>query len=208
MNNNLKKDKIERIHKKVIDKIIVSSKQNGIIIDKITCTVNENSVVIHAYFPTYTKEREYNQNGIEDKIKKEYLAILTEMGYFKKTTEEIDFYFGYTKNDLKERQWYYVKIARGKMQEWAEINECPIYKVEFVPIDGEILYVNIFYLKDSELKQYTENGAVEKTKQEFLKILKEMGYMDEFNDNIVFEFDSDENVKRNYDGNYYYRLLG
>jgi len=39
-----------------------------------------------------------------------------------------------------------------------------------------------------------------------MKILKDIGYIDEFNDSVRFSFDSDEHVKRNYHGNYGLRL--
>ena len=37
-------------------------------------------------------------------------------------------------------------------------------------------------------------------------ILKEIGYIEEFNDNVNFSFDSDEHVQKNYKGNYGLRL--
>lgn len=37
--------------------------------------------------------------------------------------------------------------------------------------------------------------------------LENSGYFSCFNKKIAVEFDSDENVKKNYKGNYYYRLL-
>ena len=39
-----------------------------------------------------------------------------------------------------------------------------------------------------------------------LAILEEIGYTTEFNNNIRINFDSDENVQKNYQGNYGLRL--
>ena len=39
-----------------------------------------------------------------------------------------------------------------------------------------------------------------------MNILTEIGYVEEFNDKVIFTFDSDENVQRKYLGNYGLRL--
>lgn len=39
-----------------------------------------------------------------------------------------------------------------------------------------------------------------------MNILSDIGYMKEFNNNIRISFDSDENVRKNYQGNYGLRL--
>ncbi len=41
-----------------------------------------------------------------------------------------------------------------------------------------------------------------------MNILTEIGYVEEFNDNVIFTFDSDLNVQKNYQGNYGLRLHG
>ena len=42
----------------------------------------------------------------------------------------------------------------------------------------------------------------------FLNLIEQNNYIDveEFNDNVIFTFDSDENVQKNYQGNYGLRL--
>ncbi len=107
-----------------------------------------------------------------------------------------------------ERQWIKIKNAEQILRLWAEIRQIPFYRMEFVT--GESMYIGlgvyIFYKTNQELKHYTKNGVLEQTKQKFMGILKEIGYIEEFNDNVNFSFDSDEHVQKNYKGNYGLRL--
>lgn len=133
------------------------------------------------------------------------------------------------RNEKKRlRQWGYMKNAEKMILSWSRKNNQLIHRIEFCPHyieeterqEAEILYgtelntfktsldVLIFYLTDAELKSYTQSGMVEKTKQEFIRILHEIGYVKEFNDIVRFQFDSDENVKKNFEGNYGHRLRG
>ena len=55
---------------------------------------------------------------------------------------------------------------------------------------------------------YKESNIIDLTKEAVMNILTEIGYVEEFNDNVIFTFDSDENVQKNYQGNYGLRLHG
>lgn len=106
--------------------------------------------------------------------------------------------------DLK--QWEYLKKAIPQIKTWAKINRCRIYRIECVPIFGEALGILIFYKTEKLLKKYRENGVIKMTEDEIVNILSDIGYMKEFNNNIRISFDSDENVRKNYQGNYGLRL--
>lgn len=105
------------------------------------------------------------------------------------------------------KQWNFVKIADIRIKIWAAIHLVKIYRTEYVPCFGESLDVFIFYKTDKALKKYKENGMIQKTQRKFMDILKKIGYIKKFNDVVRFEFDSHENVMKNYEGNYYYRIL-
>ena len=104
------------------------------------------------------------------------------------------------------RQWYYLKKAIPRIVHWSKKNNCKIYNIECVPIFGEELDILIFYKTDLELEMFKTKKITDLTKKEFIAILEEIGYTTEFNNNIRINFDSDENVQKNYQGNYGLRL--
>ena len=118
------------------------------------------------------------------------------------------------KNKIQEmdkknfKQWYYLKKAIPRIVHWSKKNNCKIYKIECIPIFGEELDMLIFYKTNLELEMFKTKKITDLTKKEFITILEEIGYTTEFNNNIRINFDSDENVQKNYQGNYGLRLYG
>ena len=118
------------------------------------------------------------------------------------------------KNEYQEarkamiKQWDYLEKAIPRIKHWAKKNNCKIYNIEYVPIFGEELDILIFYKTDLELEMFKTKKITDLTKKEFIAILEEIGYTTEFNNNIRINFDSDENVQKNYQGNYGLRLYG
>ena len=116
------------------------------------------------------------------------------------------------KNKIQEmdkknfKQWYYLKKAIPRIVHWSKKNNCKIYKIECIPIFGEELDMLIFYKTNLELEMFKTKKITDLTKKEFIAILEEIGYTTEFNNNIRINFDSDENVQKNYQGNYGLRL--
>ena len=116
------------------------------------------------------------------------------------------------KNKIQEmdkknfKQWYYLKKAIPRIIYWSKKNNSKIYNIECVPIFGEELDILIFYKTDLELEMFKTKKITDLTKKEFIAILEEIGYTTEFNNNIRINFDSDENVQKNYQGNYGLRL--
>ena len=116
------------------------------------------------------------------------------------------------KNEYQEarkamiKQWDYLEKAIPRIKHWAKKNNCKIYKIECIPIFGEELDMLIFYKTNLELEMFKTKKITDLTKKEFITILEEIGYTTEFNNNIRINFDSDENVQKNYQGNYGLRL--
>ena len=116
------------------------------------------------------------------------------------------------KNEYQEarkamiKQWDYLEKAIPRIVHWSKKNNCKIYNIECVPIFGEELDILIFYKTDLELEMFKTKKITDLTKKEFIAILEEIGYTTEFNNNIRINFDSDENVQKNYQGNYGLRL--
>ena len=79
-----------------------------------------------------------------------------------------------------------------------------IYKIIDMYMDFDKSYDAYLYLKtDEELRLLTENQRKE-IETIYLNCLKKYGYMPNEIIETIFYFDSDENVQKNYDGNYFY----
>lgn len=70
--------------------------------------------------------------------------------------------------------------------------------------DSHALWV--FYPKNKDLEKYNKNGTSEKIRQCYVKSLEAHNFPFSEFPRVGFEFDSDENVRKNYAGNYFYRL--
>ena len=106
------------------------------------------------------------------------------------------------------KQWDYLKKAIPRIIHWTKKNNCRIYRIHCIPHSGISVDICIFYKTDKELIIYKESNIIDLTKEAVMNILTEIGYVEEFNDNVIFTFDSDENVQKNYQGNYGLRLHG
>ena len=101
------------------------------------------------------------------------------------------------------------KIVKKVIDELAKQDNrfCKMSKILFVSQWGDSLDVYFFFTTTEELNRNIDNGDVEILKSVFNKKLYETGYFSLFNSEIRYVFDSYENVKNNYKGNYYLRLL-
>ena len=106
------------------------------------------------------------------------------------------------------KQWDYLKKAIPRIIHWSKKNNCRIYRIHCIPHSGISVDICIFYKTDKELIIYKESNIIDLTKEAVMNILTEIGYVEEFNDHVIFTFDSDENVQKKYQGNYGLRLHG
>ncbi len=106
-------------------------------------------------------------------------------------------------NAIEEKQNKYLSILKSDILK--KYNK--IYKLFYIGIYGKEVYIYVFYKTNKDLSDNLKNGLTDIIFKEIKNCLNEIGYIDEFNDNITIEFDSDENVKKNYQNNYYLRLL-
>ncbi len=110
-----------------------------------------------------------------------------------------------------ERKKYFrhVAAARARLLRWATANGVPLVRVEFVgPFveSDHSLHVWLFYDTDLNVGRLDENGTTAALRREFLSILSADGYPREWLHDVGFSVDSHENVERNYEGSYFYRL--
>lgn len=103
-------------------------------------------------------------------------------------------------------QWDIIEKGKEKLLKWSKENEAQIFTVHFVPIGFSPLEVYIFYENDSDIVLNEKSGITENVKRVFLETISNLDYTKIFDNNIIFIFDSNENVIKNYQGNYFLRL--
>jgi len=102
-----------------------------------------------------------------------------------------------------------IELAKQNLLRWAKEKSLPIHGIEFVATfeewdDG--IGVWVFYENESDLGEGNENGISKRIKTKYLSLLKEYNYPFKKFPKVGFEFDSHENVVKNFQGNYFYRL--
>jgi hypothetical protein len=99
--------------------------------------------------------------------------------------------------------------AERDIMAWATKNSVPVHRVEFVAVFEEWnndLPVWVFYETDEDIRICEANGSSKNLETRFMEILRERNYpFDEFPE-VLFVFDSHENVEKNYQGSYFSRL--
>ena len=160
------------------------------------------SLDVFICFDIYTELKKYTSDGTLETIKSIYLEIMDEVAYTQVYSDHIRILFRSVDEAADERQKELVHKAIEIFLKVLEKKKVGLHRLDYFTHQGDDLDVCIFYKTDRELKQFEENGITEQAKQEFMKILEEIGYIEEFNDNVRFVFDSDEHVQRNYNGNY------
>ena len=110
---------------------------------------------------------------------------------------------------LATRGWESILAARDAVFSWAAGQQIPLYRIEFVATFAEWdhgIGVFVFYETRAQLVAAEASGANRRLKMFFLDELEAANYpFAEFPD-VSFEFDSHENVVRNFKGSYFYRL--
>lgn len=109
-------------------------------------------------------------------------------------------------NKKETLQWDIIEKAKENLIEWSKENNARIFTMHFVPMFDFSLEVYVFYESDNDIIQNQTNGTTERVKQFFLKVISDLDYMKYFGDSITFVFDSNENIAKNFEGNYFLRL--
>jgi hypothetical protein len=108
----------------------------------------------------------------------------------------------------RKKQFAHIDAARIGLLAWARANDVPLVRVEFVVpfVDTDFsISVWLFYDTDLNLTR-AANGTTANVQREFLSILSSAGYPADWLVCTSFFVDSHENVERNFEGSYFYRL--
>jgi hypothetical protein len=109
----------------------------------------------------------------------------------------------------RRKQFAHLDDAGKDLLAWATTNAIPLVRVEFVlpfvPTDfGASVW--LFYDTDVNVARCADAGVTTNVQEKFLSILSDNGYPDDWLADTSFQVDSHENVERNFEGNYFYRL--
>ena len=99
--------------------------------------------------------------------------------------------------------------ARQEVELWASFRKLPLHRIEFVATfedwdDGVGVWV--FLTTDADLRRAKTENLTGELSEVMLTALREADYPFDTHPKVVFEYDSHENVKLNYQGSYFYRL--
>ena len=106
-------------------------------------------------------------------------------------------------------QFNHIDKAKKLMLEWTKEININLHNIEYVVpfiLSDKCLSVWFFFDNDHTKSNYEKNGTNDLVKTKYLEILKKLNYPSDYLNEVTFEIDSDENVTKNYEGNYFYRL--
>ncbi|MEO8151055.1 MAG: hypothetical protein ABI723_25705 [Bacteroidia bacterium] len=105
--------------------------------------------------------------------------------------------------DLKLVQFNFVDYVRTLALEWSAKNEICLlnieYEIPFVFADKS-LTVWLIFDTNKRVKEYSENGIIEKIKEEFLNILCGLEYPPDYLKKVAFMIGAEEKIVNDYDG--------
>lgn len=111
-------------------------------------------------------------------------------------------------NAQSKQGWYALKTAESGFLKWTVLNDIAVHCVEYV-VGFEDWHrrseIYIFFPTDEDLEQHRETGRLQVIEAHFRQLLAESQYPQE-QSLVHFYFDSHENVVKNYEGSYFYRL--
>ncbi|OLE23160.1 MAG: hypothetical protein AUG44_22860 [Actinobacteria bacterium 13_1_20CM_3_71_11] len=109
----------------------------------------------------------------------------------------------------RKQQFAHIAAAKTALLGWAQSNDIPLVRVEFVVPFVETdfsLSVWLFYDTNANVTRAAADGTTTNVEQEFQSILSAAGYPTDWLSRVSFYIDSHENVERDYEGSYFYRL--
>jgi hypothetical protein len=112
-------------------------------------------------------------------------------------------------SNARQTQLDHLEAAKKQVVEWAIDNGVPLVQVEFVVPFVETDFgaaVWLFYQDDAQVTRFNEDGTTARVQQRFLSLVEEAGYPAEWLPDVAFYVDSQDNINRNYQGSYIYRL--
>lgn len=114
-----------------------------------------------------------------------------------------------TKKHELPKQFDFTTSAKESMLLWTKKENIHLFRIEYIipfVLTDKSLEIYLFFDTDQRMKEYDIDGTTDSIKRKFLSTLSELHYPIDYLNEVDFVIDSDENVKKNYEGNYFYRL--
>jgi hypothetical protein len=111
-------------------------------------------------------------------------------------------------NAQSKQGWSALKTAKSGFLNWAASNDIAVHCVEYVAGFEDWhkrAEIYVFFPTDTDLEQHRKTGRLQVIEAHYRQLLAEAQYPQE-RCPAHFYFDSHENVVKNYEGNYFYRL--
>lgn len=105
----------------------------------------------------------------------------------------------------RRKQLAHLNHAKENLLGWATANDVPLARVEFV-VPFTKTSVWLFYDTNANVERCAATGTTTNVQAKFLSILSDNGYPANWLEDTSFQVDSHENVERNFQGSYFYRL--
>jgi hypothetical protein len=125
------------------------------------------------------------------------------------TAQSLGRYAPFEMTTEKPIQLDFVDLAKTQTLSWAKSVNIKIHNIYTVipfVITDKSLSVWLFFETDYLVNQYYQDGTVDKVKDHYLLSLQKMSYPFAYLQSVTFEVDSHENVEKNFEGSYFYRL--
>lgn len=112
--------------------------------------------------------------------------------------------FSRAKKLMREREKNIDKVNVNVMRHFKDL--CPLHYFILMPQGDNEFWGGIFFKKDKDIMECEENGFSEAIQNFVYEELERQDRGKREDITVVFEFDSDENVNANFDGDYFLRL--
>lgn len=106
---------------------------------------------------------------------------------------------------MMERQFLNLDVARKNVVNRFK-SICPLYDIRILPQGDDGFRVYVFFETDKDVEDCKKNGIVDSLQDAVCAELERGGRGKKSEITVAFEVDSDENVRANYEGDYYLRL--
>lgn len=174
---------------------------------KIANQKDKNMIFAKISFRNVDEYRYFVQSKEYKKLEEKYFEFMNQQEYLKDEHVTLSITIACFDQEAMSLQYKMKSKAIKKLNRRLRKFGINIYKTLANPFFGMKLFVIMFFETNRQLKEYEESGMTEYIKEMFRKILDEIGYTKKFIDGVSIEFDTDENVQKNYAGSYYYRSL-
>ena len=112
-----------------------------------------------------------------------------------------------TLSPKRRAQYSIIEDVKAKMLDWANLRNIDLVHLQFdvslIESEDEMHPV-LFFKYDADVSRYGENGITKEVTEHFFELLKSADYPEGMLTVNSISFDSEENVIKNYDGNYFH----